>query len=155
MTDDEKCMCVELRLDGMPKIALDYYAKCGLLKGVYGLWFRDSRWKEAIIAMVNAGEFERDNQMKKQPTPEEDREFFLWCMDMRLKGAHPDWLLVWRGSFESGRYVETCRQWLDRGTKIGFPWDAHMRAPEDKQQKLLEDGREWWDKVHRGEIHFD
>lgn len=59
MTNDEKRMCVELRLDGMPQIALNYYIKTNLLKSVYGLWFRDSSWKEAIIAMVNDGEFER------------------------------------------------------------------------------------------------
>lgn len=82
-----------------------------------------------------------------------DREFLLFCVDMRLRGVHPDWMYIWRGSFlETGG-----EEWLCGAKKMiddeSWPMPCHFMPMDvsntfsDLHMRYHNKGKPWWDQL--------
>lgn len=52
-----------------------------------------------------------------------ERKFYLWCVDMRLQGVHPDWFPIWCGANRNLKI-------LVEDAQSRWPMDAHFKAPD-------------------------
>lgn len=85
-------------------------------------------------------------------TPE-DREFIVFCTDMRLKGVHPAWLPVFRGAYMSRsdptEWLRSVQLAVDNGT---WPTVTHTKEPNPTFHNFFghhsEAGRKWWDQLN-------
>jgi hypothetical protein len=60
-------------------------------------------------------------------TESERRELLAWFMDMRLRGVHQDWIVIWCGA-NAGRL----RQLLEFVKRDSCPWpnETHVEKPD-------------------------
>lgn len=78
---------------------------------------------------------------------EQDREFYLFCIDMRLRGVHQDWMYVWRGAYEE--YAD----WMASPIAGRWPVPDHFKPMKQAHDyhpaydRQYERGKIWWDSL--------